>query len=143
VICQAEELPFDDASFDIVVCRRAAHHFSDVAKAVQEMGRVTKGLVLVQDAIRVSDQVEEAERLRDPSHKSHYTEGEWREFFASSGLNVEAAEGFAEYLDFASWFARTGCQGETADRVRELLADRSDDHGWTYPYVVFRARKSS
>ncbi len=142
VICPAEDLPFADESFDVVVCRRAAHHFEDVAKAVQEMARVTKRLVLIQDAVRVSEQVEEAERLRDPSHRRHRTDAEWRDVFARSGLGVEASEGFVERLDFASWFARTGCEGETAKRVRELLADRSDDEAWTYPYVVFKTSKT-
>ena len=79
-------------------------------------------LVLLQDAVRVSDRVEEAERLRDPSHVRHYTEEEWRGYFAASGLDVEQAEHFVEHLDFDSWLARTGCEGETAERVRELLA---------------------
>jgi hypothetical protein len=57
------------------------------------------------------------------------------------GLEVEAVERFEERLDFASWFERTGCEGETADRVRALLADRSDAIGWTYPYVVLKGRK--
>ena len=30
VLCTAEELPFADASFDVVACRTAAHHFVDV-----------------------------------------------------------------------------------------------------------------
>ena len=141
VICPAEDLPFADASFDVVVCRRAAHHFDDVSKAVQEMARVARHLVLLQDAVWVSEQVEEAERLRDPSHKRHHTQAEWRDVFARSDLAVEAAERFDERLDFASWFARTGCEGETAELVRELLADRSDDEAWTYPYVVFRTSK--
>lgn len=141
VICPAEDLPFADGSFDLVVCRRAAHHFQDVAKSVEEMARVTNDLVLLQDAVRVSDQIEAAERLRDPSHVSHYTEDEWRGFFDASGLGVEATESFEERLDFDSWLARTGCEGETAVRVRELLADRTDGDAWIYPYVVFKTRK--
>ena len=114
VICPAEHLPFADGSFDVVACRRAAHHFDDVAAAVLEMARVSNSLVLLQDAIRVNDEVERAERLRDPSHVLHYTEDEWRGYFAAAGLEVEAAESFVEHLDFESWLARTGCEGETA-----------------------------
>ena len=141
VICPAEDLPFADASFDIVVCRRAAHHFLDVPTALAEMARVTSGLVLLQDAVRVSEQVEEAERLRDPSHIRHLTEGEWRDVFAGCGLEVERAASFEERLDFESWFARTGCEGETAERVRGLLAEHTDGDAWIYPYVVFKTRK--
>jgi len=141
VVCAAEALPFPDGSFDVVACRRAAHHFADVSRALAEMARVSRGLVLIQDAIWVSDEVEEAERLRDPSHVAHLSERGWRELFDHHGLEVEQARKFEERLDFASWFARTGCEGETAARVRTLLADRSDGQRWVYPYVVFRARK--
>ena len=34
VVCRAEALPFADESFDLVACRLAAHHFSDVAAAI-------------------------------------------------------------------------------------------------------------
>jgi hypothetical protein len=141
VVCPAEALPFPDESFDVVACRRAAHHFSDVSTALAEMARVSRGLVLLQDAVWVSEEVEEAERLRDPSHIAHLSEAQWRGLFARHGLGLEEVERFEEYLDFESWFARTGCTGETAARVRELLGPRSDPLGWTYPYLVFKARK--
>jgi SAM-dependent methyltransferase len=141
VVCVAEALPFPDDSFDVVACRRAAHHFSDASKALGEMARVSRGLVLLQDAVWVSDEVEEAERLRDPSHVAHLPEQTWRELFELHRLELAAVARFEERLDFDSWFARTGCAGETTARVRELLADRADELGWTYPYVVFKLRK--
>ena len=141
VICPAEDLPFADASFDVVACRRAAHHFADVGAAVREMARVARSLVLLQDSVRTGERVEEAERLRDPSHVRHYTEEEWRGFFAGAGLVVTDAEPFEELLDFESWLARTGCEGETAARVRELLAPEAVGAAWRYPYLVFRTEK--
>jgi hypothetical protein len=141
VVCAAEALPFPDESFDVVACRRAAHHFTEVSEALGEMARVSRGLVLLQDAVRVSDEVEEAERLRDPSHVGHLEERSWRELLDRHGLEIEACERFEERLDIDSWLARTGCEGETAARVRALLADRTDGEEWVYPYVVFKARK--
>jgi SAM-dependent methyltransferase len=141
VVCIAEELPFPDDSFDLVACRRAAHHFNDVSKALGEMARVSRDLVVLQDAVWVSDDVEEAERLRDPSHIAHLSEERWRTLFEAHGLELVAEERFEERLDFASWFARTGCEGSTAARARELLAEHADEQGWTYPYLVFKARK--
>jgi SAM-dependent methyltransferase len=141
VICSAEQLPFEDASFDVVACRRAAHHFRDVSQALGEMARVSRRLVMLQDAVFVSDQVELAERLRDPSHVVHLSEAAWRELFALHGLELEQVEHFEEGLDFESWLARTGCEGETAARVRELLADRTEGSSWIYPYAVFKACK--
>src|SRR6266540_321532 len=68
VICRAEYLPFAQGSFDVVVSRVAPHHFEDVAKGVGEMARVSRHLVLVADNLYLGEPVEEAERLRDPTH---------------------------------------------------------------------------
>ena len=68
VICAAEKLPFPDAAFEVVACRTAAHHFDDVRAAVREMARVASDRMLLVDIVNMGEQMEEAERLRDPSH---------------------------------------------------------------------------
>jgi SAM-dependent methyltransferase len=124
VICAAEELPFADASFDVVACRTAAHHFADVAAAVAEMARVAADRVLLVDTVNMGDDVEEAEKLRDPSHVRNYTETEWRGLLADAGMEIRNVEIFPHTFDLAAWLERTGCEGEEAERVVELLGDR-------------------
>ena len=43
----AEELPFDDDSFDASMAVLTVHHWSDKAKGLREMRRVTRGPVVV------------------------------------------------------------------------------------------------
>ena len=129
VVNRAEELPFADDSFDVVACRVAAHHFSDVEAAVCEMARVSRDRVLVVDNLFISDTAEEAERIRDPSHVRNYTEDEWRGFLQGAGLTVEQVERFEKPIELEPWLGRAGCAGAEAERVRELLADRIRD-GW-------------
>src|SRR5262249_42355851 len=50
VISRAEELPFADGSFDVVVCRITAHHFADLDGAVVVLASVT----IIQVGIRDS-----------------------------------------------------------------------------------------
>jgi len=38
----AEQMPYDSAAFDLVTCRVAAHHFSDIPAFVREVARVLK-----------------------------------------------------------------------------------------------------
>jgi SAM-dependent methyltransferase len=70
----AAALPFVDASFDLVVCRTALHHFPDVTRALDEMRRVCRpgARVVVADMVAPSDAVrgpfDELHRLMDPSH---------------------------------------------------------------------------
>jgi SAM-dependent methyltransferase len=139
VVCRAEDMPFRDSSFDVVACRTAAHHFSDVGAAVQEMARVSFALVLIVDTLNMGVAAEEAEALRDPSHVRNYTEEEWRAIVAEAGLRVEEVRFTANTFDFAAWLERTGCEGEVAERVRELLGTRVADGRLTLDKTAIRA----
>jgi len=141
VICRAEDLPFADSSFDVVACRIAAHHFADVRAAVSEMARVSGDRVLVVDNVYGGEAVEEAERLRDPTHVRCYAEDEWRELLEGAGLQVEAVERFAKQIELEPWLERAGCAGEEAARVRELLADRIADGRVTLERIALKGAK--
>jgi SAM-dependent methyltransferase len=141
VVCRAEQLPFDDGSFDLVACRVAAHHFEDVEKAVAEMARVSSDSVIVADNVYLSESVEEAERLRDSTHVRCYGESDWRDLFGRTGLAVDAAQVLEKRIALEPWLERAGCRGETAERVRALLADRIDGDVLVLSRVVIRGRK--
>jgi SAM-dependent methyltransferase len=144
VLSSAEHIPFADGSFDVVVSRIAPHHFTDLRAAVAEMARVSNRLVVIEDTLFSSDRHEQAEKLRDPTHVRNYTEAEWRDFLTEAGLEVERAEFFEKTHPLEAWLARTGCEGEEAERVKELLADRMTEDGsaWTDVKIIIRARKS-
>ena len=144
VLAPAEDIPFEDGAFDVVVTRIAPHHFEDIRMAVAELERVSNRLVVIEDTLYSSEAHEEAEKLRDPTHVRNYTEREWRGFLSEAGLEVEQVETFEKEHPLEDWLARTGCEGEEADRVRELLADRltRDGSAWTDTKIVIRARKS-
>ena len=144
VLARAEDIPFKDGSFDVVVSRIAPHHFGDIRAAIAEMARVSNRLVVIEDTLFSSERHEAAERLRDPTHVRNYTEDEWRGFLSEAGLKVEQVESFEKTHPLEDWLARTGCEGEEAERVRELLADRMtpDRAAWTDKKIVIRARKS-
>ena len=144
VLAPAEHIPFDDGAFDVVVTRIAPHHFEDISAAVAELERVSNRLVVVEDTLYSSERHEQAEKLRDPMHVRNYTEDEWRDFLTGAGLEVEQVECFEKEHPLEEWLARTGCEGEEAERVRELLADRmtADGSAWVDTKLVIRARKS-
>jgi SAM-dependent methyltransferase len=140
VISRAEEIPFADASFDVVACRIAAHHFQDPAGALKEMARVSRSLVLVADNLLLDESREEADRLRDPTHVRNYSEEEWRGMFDAAGLDMEAFEREDKRIDFQGWLDRAGTPPEDADRVRELLADRIEDGKLKLDRGIFKGR---
>jgi SAM-dependent methyltransferase len=139
-ICFAEDLPFADGSFELAATRVAAHHFRDVALAVRELARVASKRVIVVDNLSMGDRVEEAERIRDPSHVRNYSESEWRGFLAAAGLEVEEVRTFDFPIELEPWLERTACTGADAERVRELLAPHVSG-GWVaLERIALRAR---
>jgi ubiquinone/menaquinone biosynthesis C-methylase UbiE len=141
VVCSAEELPFADGSSDVVACRTAAHHFSDVQAAMRELARVARDRVLLVDTLNMGDAAEKAERLRDRSHVRNYTEAEWRDLVLSAGLEIEEVREVGHEIDFRAWLERTGCAGPTTERVRELWGARVSGYRLTLDKIAIRARK--
>ncbi len=143
VVCRAESLPFDRDAFDVVVCRLGAHHFDDVVAVARGMARVSRRLVVLEDGVHVDERVEEAERLRDPTHVRASTRVEWRAMLADAGLEVLDATVLPKRHLMADWLACTGCEGETARRVRHLLAHVTEPGGgvWVDTKVILKARQ--
>ncbi len=121
----AEDLPFEGASFDIVTSRIAPHHFPNPQRFVQEAARVLRpgGLFLLDDNMAPEDADLDAfmnrfEQWRDPSHVRAYRASEWSGWATAAGLTVEQVDPptFKRY-DFATWTARM----HMPDAEREAL----------------------
>jgi len=122
----AHHLPYDDASFDLVTCRIAPHHFSDPDRFVAEGCRVLRpggffGLVdnVVPDGAKVADFANNWERKRDPSHIRCLSVNEWLEVFTKHGLEVEHRELISKEMGFTWWCDNMDVAPETR---LELLA---------------------
>jgi SAM-dependent methyltransferase len=129
----AMALPFEDASFDLVTCRVAPHHFPDCARFVRESARVVRpgGIVAVIDNVVPDDEaaakfINAFEKLRDPSHNWAYTEREWVAFFRDAGLRVDQVESYRKARDFDGWTATMGVEGALKAKLREMLLGVAD-----------------
>jgi ubiquinone/menaquinone biosynthesis C-methylase UbiE len=109
---KAEALPFEDASFDLVTCRIAPHHFDSIPKFLAEVHRVLKpnGVFALVDNVvpagSVGDYINAFERLRDPSHLRAWTMDEWRKALGVARLAVEHEEQIYKTMEFKSWAQR-------------------------------------
>jgi SAM-dependent methyltransferase len=144
VVAPAENIPFADGSFDCVVTRIAPHHFVAIGDALGEMVRVSNRELVIEDTLYISEEQEEAEKLRDSTHVRSYSEEEWREMLEEAGVELERVEYFEKTHDTDDWLARTGCTGDDADRVRALLLPVSAEDGrtWRDTKILIKARKS-
>jgi hypothetical protein len=89
----------------------------------------------------MSDADEEANRVRDPSHVRNHSEEEWRALFAGAGLDVVEARTLERRIEFEPWLERTGCKGEDAALVRELVADRIEGGQLRLDRIALKGRK--
>ena len=142
VLAPADHLPFEDGAFDVVTCRIAAHHFPDIAAAVQEMARVSNRLLVIEDNLFRGEHVEEAERLRDPTHVRCYSEDEWKQLVTDAGFEVEQLERFDRRQSLEAWLERVDTPPDAAARIRELLADRVEDGLLAFESILLKARRS-
>ena len=111
---RAEELPFSDGYFDVVVTRLMLHHLLSPTSAVKEIARVTRkgGLLVVADIVTSEKQAEAElhnalETLRDPSHVKALIELELDSLLNSEDLKVVAKEGWVNEREVREWIRIT------------------------------------
>jgi SAM-dependent methyltransferase len=104
-----QDLPWTDDTFDVVTCRRAAHHFADMSRAMAEMRRVLRpgGRLVIDDRTVPDDPKLDAlmntlDLLHDHSHVREYSAAEWVAFCESVGLVVDDAEVYIRHRHLSS-----------------------------------------
>ena len=155
---KAEALPFDDASFELVTCRIAPHHFDSIPAFLREVHRVltTHGVFALVDNVvppgSVGDYINAFERFRDPSHLRAWTMQEWRDALAEAGFSVGHEEEIYKTMDFSSWAERhdntmrallSSMLDQSAGDVAATLQPQRKDGSWSFRLCegLFVARK--
>lgn len=130
----AESLPFDDASFDLVISRYSAHHWHDVGQALREVRRVLKpgGKAIFMDVVSpghplLDIYLQTVEVLRDTSHVRNYSPGEWLNVITEAGLQVREVTSDRLYLEFSSWVERMRTPEHFVTAIRAFQQGVSDD----------------
>lgn len=159
------ELPFDDETFDdgvydLVTCRRAAHHFSDIQFAIEEMVRVLKpgGLLLIDDRSVAEDDFVDSimnrlDWLHDESHVHEYRPSEWQSMLEAAGCQVVAVEPYIQHRPIRSLTDRVMphnaaeihriFQGLAPEQRERLAVEEKDGELFSnHWYVIIAARKA-
>jgi ubiquinone/menaquinone biosynthesis C-methylase UbiE len=137
----AEALPFEDERFDLVTCRIAPHHFSDVPRFLREVKRVlmpggTFALVdnIAPDSLSTpgfSDaELRTAaltynivEKIRDPSHGRCLGLVEWGGIVGAAGFDLVHSERLGKDMEFQPWAERMAPGAATVARLRAMLEE--------------------
>jgi len=153
-------LPWDNASFTIVVTRFSVHHFLDPAAVLREMVRVCapEGRIVVIDDYASADPAKAAafnrlERLRDPSHVRCLSLSELKGLFPRVGLPEPDATFYELRGDVAGLLARSFPNpGDELEIIEMFKAPAADDRlgvpvkleadriRYAYPVAILAAR---
>ena len=162
-VAAAESLPFATASFDLVTCRLAPHHFQDVPKFLSEVHRVLRkeGLFCLVDSVSPESQAliawqNRVEKLRDDSHVFGYPPSQWDKMIEDAGFEIEkTAHTRNAQMSFLWWVRPQKNPPEIVQEIRDAFAMLSpddarehytvehtdDDFYFSWPMYAVRARR--
>jgi SAM-dependent methyltransferase len=123
----AEQLPFEDNDFDVVLCRFTTHHWQDMEAGLRQARRVLKptGRAVFIDSITPADRtmdthLQAVELLRDVSHVRNYSMAEWVSALSRSGFALETVTIRTLRIEFPVWTARTRTPATHVEAIRSL-----------------------
>ena len=123
----AHDLPFGNGTFDIVTCRRAAHHFKDIVRAIREMRRVLKAggrLVIDDRSVPANDFIDATmnrlDKLHDRSHVREYRPAEWAHMLTDAAFDVEVIEPYTRHRPLSSLTRKA--ESEDAEKILGIIA---------------------
>jgi len=106
----AQELPYKNGAFNVVIIKHIAEHLPDPAKAIREIGRVTEknGILILAvpnlDSLLKPWKGDKWIGYQDPTHISLKEPREWLQIIQSAGYELErvSSDGFwdAPYIRF-------------------------------------------
>lgn len=123
----ATALPFGDAEFDLVGCRRTVHHVHRPELVVAEMTRVARAgaKLVVDDQIAPVDpltalDLDRFERARDPAHERTLPDIDFRHLFEANSLVLEQGEIKTHRRPLDYYLDLAGCSGDAREHAISL-----------------------
>jgi ubiquinone/menaquinone biosynthesis C-methylase UbiE len=129
----AENLPFATGTFDIVTCRIAPHHFSNVHIFVNETYRVLKSggqFLLIDNVAPEDDELDEfynyIEKKRDHSHYRAWKKSEWLKMLELAGFEINQWHRFEKTFQFESWCNQMKLPIPAKEELTRYIINASD-----------------
>ena len=122
----AQSLPFDDATFDVVICRQTLHYIDDLDRCLCEIHRVLKreGILVIGQMTPFGAEDEDHWKtivhLRQPLRKHNLTQPELIGLVVRNGFQVGRTSHIAVRESLNAWLARYKDSDRQLMEVRRL-----------------------
>lgn len=152
-----ECLPFENASFDLIVSRYSAHHWPHPSAALSEFARVLKsdGQFTLSDIVAPADPaldtfLQTIELLRDLSHVRDHSIAQWQTMLANTGFASKVIFEWELPLDFEAWVRRMATPPLNVSMIKALFDNAPSEvkdamsvqanYDFTIPGALFMVR---
>lgn len=126
----AENMPFEDETFNIVTCRIAPHHFPNIKDFIKEVSRVLKpgGRFLLNDnTAPEKDEFDhfynKIEKLRDYSHFRAWKKTEWFQMLEIENFEIFEMHRFEKHFEFEDWCSRMQLTDDEKENLSTLMIE--------------------
>ena len=122
----AEKLPYEPETFDLVITRLSFHHFDNPEKPFEEMKRVLKkgGKLVVWDMEAAEEPLREIddkiENMRDPSHTRILSSEEFEKMFKKD-FALQCEETTLVPVNLKSWMELTDTPEDVQKEITNLM----------------------
>ena len=125
----ALSMPFPDNVFDVVSCRRVAHHIKDKKKFIEDVWRVLKkgGKFGITDLLKPmgdkKDLFNKFEKARDTSYISSESLDYWFKRLKENAFQVDNFKTFEMKETFESWLSPRSENSPAGRKAKKILTD--------------------
>ena len=138
IIADAVDLPFEDASFDVVYAGEIIEHVGDPAAALREWGRVLKQggtlILTTPNRNRLLARANRCEMIMNPEHVREYSLPELKSALRDQGFKILYVTGI--YLELViNWHRRPGYRLDMLVRLYD-----QPKHMWAYRVLMWTGR---
>jgi ubiquinone/menaquinone biosynthesis C-methylase UbiE len=162
IMAPADQLPFEDDTYNTVVTRLSLHHFPVLSSVLAEVRRVLSphGTLILADILSSEDPGEAElhnalEQLRDPTHVRMLSRSELRRELESAGFEISSETTWEQPRRFEEWAKVVDDPSRTNSLfvvMRSLarqgvsagidLREIANDIGFTHTWSMIKARSA-
>lgn len=139
-----EHIPYHDASYSVVLCKSAFHHFIHANTVFKEMVRCceTGGKISIQDIVAyednyVNEYFETFDKLVDISHHKTLNQDEFNHLYTSSQVKKLADYSLDVDLNVNEYLEHASQETENKAKIKDLLEQGKSDYKLK-PYLFYK-----